>query len=523
MRQRLSLGIAVVVTIAGLVAVALWSSRPEYQVLYSGLSPDDAGAVVDELRAQKVPYRLTRGGDTIEVPTPSLYETRLSMAGKGLPSGGGGGFELFDKNSLPGTDFDNWVLWQRALQGELARTISSIGEVKSARVHLNIPRDSLYEDPVPPSASVLLELAGNSTIGDKQVRGIAHLVSSAVEKLAPENVTICDTFGNVLYGSGGGPDGPDSTFNMAKAYSEATTRRLQSMLDAMFGMHNTIVRAQVEVNMDAEETDEEQMEPVIQGPQAMVSREQTSEETYNNGGAGRGATAGIPANIVGTAARAAGEDGNGAYQSKEQTREYEFSKRVVRRKNKPGKVTRVSVAAVVDEALAAQGIDRVRDVLQAAAGIDLTRGDSIVVRPMKLRSAELAQEEEKSAKLAQVAQQRQDTVNNILRRGVPIVVAIILLAVLLRTAGEMRRGQQGQQQEPAAQGWDEGEMMMADGSMGDGMEQEYTDDYDGGPFMVSQDERDEEILVEELRRIAREQPEVLAEELRNLVNGADDR
>jgi len=356
------------------------------------------------------------------------------------------------------------------------------------------------------------------------VRGIAHLVSSAVEKLAPENVTICDTFGNVLYGSGGGPDGPDSTFNTAKAYSEAMTRRLQSMLDAMFGMHNTIVRAQIDVNMDAEETNEEQMEPVAQGPEAMVSREHTSEETYNNGGAGRGATAGVPANVVGTAARAAGEDGNGAYQSKEQTREYEFSKRVVHRKNKPGKVTRVSVAAVVDEALAAQGIDRVRDVLQAAAGIDLTRGDSIVVRPMKLRSAELAQEEEKSAKLAQVAQQRQDTVNNILRKGMPIVVAIILLAVLLRTAGEMRRGQRAQQQqEPAAQGWDESEMMMADASMGDGTEQEYAEDYDGGPFMVSQDERDEEMLVEELRRIAREQPEVLAEELRNLVNGADDR
>ncbi len=520
-RQRLTLAIAAAVTLAGLILVAVWSARPEYRVLYSGLSSEDAGAVVEELRSEKVPYRLARGGTSVEVPEGTLYETRLSMAGKGLPSGaGGGGFELFDKNSLPGTDFDNWVLWQRALQGELARTISALDEVGSARVHLNLPRESLYDDPVPPSASVLLDLRPTGGLGDRQVRGIAYMVSSAVEKLKPENVTICDTFGNVLYGSGGGADGPDTAFATAKAYSEALTRRLQSMLDAMFGTHYTIVRAQVDVNMDAEETNEEQVEPVGEGPNSLISREHTSEEIYNSNGAGEGGTTGVPSNVMG-AERAAGQDGNGAYQAKEETREYEVSKRVVRRTNKPGKIMRISVAAVVDESLAAQGIDRVRDVLQAAAGVDLSRGDSIVVRPLKLRSAELAAEEEKDAKLAQVAQQRQDTVNNLLRKGVPIVVIVILLAVLLRTAGAMRRTQPASEQEQ--QVWAEGDMDMGEMEMGGEATEEYGEDYDGGPFMVPPDEREEEILVEELRRIAREQPEVLAEELRNLVNGADDR
>ncbi len=517
-RQRLALAVAAVATVIGLIVVAAWSSRPAYSVLYNGLAQEDAAAIVGELRSAKVPYRLAANGGSIEVPTPSLYETRLNLAAKGMPSHSIIGFELFDRSGLPGTDFSNNVNLQRALQGELSRTICSLSAVKSARVHLSMPRESLYADATPPTASVLLDLGADGSVRPDQVRGIARLVASAVDKLSFQNVTVMDTLGNVLFGSGQvGNDLADSTLGTSKAFSEALTARLQTMLDSMFGAHRTIVRAQADLDMDAEETSEERMEPAAQDRAAAVSKEHTTQETYSGARSTTGGVSGVPANVLGGAAAATAER-DGTYRSTDQTREYEFSKKTTRRTRHPGRVTRVTVAAVVDESLAGQGVDRVREVLEAAAGVDTTRGDTVVVRPMKLKAAELADKEEKLAQIAEVSLQRQATIDVLVRRGLPALVILILLAVVIRTAGDFRRaaGGTGYQGPTADTSEFEEEEVAPDLSTMSHDDPRYQ------ALAADEEEREEEeLLAEELRRFAREQPEVLAEELRNLVSAQD--
>jgi flagellar M-ring protein FliF len=517
-RQRIALSAVTGLCLVALVAVGVWSSRPAYSVLYSGLSAEDASAVVEELRAQKTPYRLAAGGGRIEVPTTALYETRLTLASKGLPSHSSVGFELFDRSSLPGTDFSNTVNLQRALQGELARTICALSEVRSARVHLSMPRENLYEEPTPPSASVLLDLGPTGSLKPEQVRGIVYLVASAVQNLRPADVTVVDSNGNVLSGAGSGLDLSDTVFSTSKAYSEALTNRLQTMLDAMFGVHRTIVRAQAELNLDAEESSEERMEPAGANQSPAISKEHATRETYNGGASSVGGASGVPARVLGGGTTTGVS--NGTYQSTEETREYEFSKKTTTRRGRPGRITRLTVAAVVDESLAQVGVDKVREVLQAAAGIDPARGDSIVVRPMKLKSAEEADKEEKELAVAQVAQERQALLERMMRWGLPFTIVLILAGVLVRTVSELRHAlvpaeaeytEQLSEQQPDSAEAQAHEEMAAHLAAAADIPTTAED-------AVSEQARQ---AVEELQRLAREQPDLLAEQLRSLVSGPE--
>ncbi len=523
-RPRLMLTVAVISTLLGLAVVGYWSSRPDYAVLYSGLSQEDASAILEELRTDKIPFKLAGGGAAILVPATALYETRLAIAGKGMPSGSVIGFEVFDRSGLPGTDFSNTVNLQRALQGELSRTISALSEVRAARVHLSMPRESLYSEPTPPTASVLLNLGMNGDVDAKQVRGIAYLVASAVDGLAFRDVTIVDTAGRVLQGSSqDGTEFPDTTLATAKTYSEALTRRLQTMLDSMFGANMTIVRVQAELDMDAEESDEQQVEPLPDAKTQGVSREHSSEERYNGIGVAGGGLSGVPSNLTGSGDRTSSQDGSD-YTSIEETKEYEFSRKTTRRKRRPGRVTRLCVAAVVDDNLPSQATERVREVLAAAAGIDADRGDEIVVRQMELKAAELADKDAKDLELAQIAEKRDALVALLLRQGFPALVALLLLAVAIRTVGELRRVAVS---DPRAR---------TDGQPPD--RHEFTGDMtspepqpailESAPPMMAQTESafnaqpsEDEQLADELRRIARERPELLAGELRHLVGGPD--
>ena len=510
-RQRITLGIASAVMLIGLGAVGLWSSQPGYSVLYSGLAPADASAVVEELTSAKTPYRLAEKGGSIEVPSGKLYETRLALAGKGLPSSGGVGFELFDQSTLPGTDFSNNVNLQRALQGELGRTICALQSVRSARVHLALPHESLYEDPAPPTASVLLDLGPGGSLAPGQVRGIAYLVASAVDKLKPQNVTIIDSLGTILHGGGDAAgDLGETSLAAAKAFSDSMSTKLQTMLDAMFGPHKTIVRVQAELNLDTEESSEERVQPASANAKNAVVREHTSEEQYKGGGSAGGGFAGVPTSLAG-ATKAGATDAAGDYRNSDQTREYEFSKLTTRRQVHPGKVQRLAVAAVVDEE-AAVNADRVREVLQAAAGLNLARGDTIVVRPMKLKAAELADADAKDAQAANASDARQKTIDMLLRRGMPLAVALVLLAAFVRTMNEFRRVADI----PEAAALDAARGVASAGALRDPVA-------DGARQAASpaDEAQEEDELIEELRRIAREKPDALAQELRMLVSGQD--
>src|SRR5216110_675179 len=186
-------------SLTAVLALAWWVQRPLYRPLFTNLAAEDASAIVEALRAEKAPFRLEDGGRAILVPAERLYELRLALASRGLPEGGGVGFEIFDKQTLGQTDFLQRLNYQRALQGELGRTIGQLGGVEAARVHLALPERSLFvAEDRRPSASVVVKLVQGRTLSAAQIDGIVHLVAASVEGLQPEAVTVVDEAGRIL-------------------------------------------------------------------------------------------------------------------------------------------------------------------------------------------------------------------------------------------------------------------------------------------------------------------------------------
>src|SRR5215468_3556450 len=197
--RRVALLATAVGSVALVLGLAWWVQQPIYRPLFTNLSPEDAASIVEALKAQKVSYQIEDGGRAVLVPAERLYELRLTLASKGLPEGGGVGFELFDRQTLGQTDFLQRLNYQRALQGELARTIGQLGGVESARVHLALPERSLFvAENRRPSASVVVKLRPGHVLADDQIAGVVHLVAASVEGLKPADVTVVDINGQVL-------------------------------------------------------------------------------------------------------------------------------------------------------------------------------------------------------------------------------------------------------------------------------------------------------------------------------------
>jgi flagellar M-ring protein FliF len=282
--QRLSLsqkaGLSAVVlgAVAMLAAVAFWASRPDYALLFANLSSTDAGKVVETLQADRIKYQIRDGGSAVFVPRQDVYELRLRFAGEGLISDGPAGYELFDAGTLGMTDFMQKLNLKRALEGELARTISSIRQVDIARVHLVIPERSPFRaSQTQPSASVVLKLAGNNRLGQDQIEGITALVAGAVEGLDPTQVTVLDTRGTMLSSPSRAAGENLETSNQLKhqrAIEQHLTEKSQSLLDQMLGPGNSVVR--VAANVDFSRSIAER--DIIDPESATVVSEERLEE-----------------------------------------------------------------------------------------------------------------------------------------------------------------------------------------------------------------------------------------------------
>src|SRR5690349_15119948 len=203
--KRLGILVALAAAVAALVSVTLWTQQPDMQVLFANLATEDAGAIVEKLKEAKVPYELGASGTSILVPSAQVHDLRLQMAGQGLPHGGGVGFEIFDRSTLGMSEFVQKLNYRRALQGELARTITQMPDVARARVHLAVPERRLFSsDHDRPRASVVLSLRASNALSRGQIQGIVHLVASSVEGLQPRDVTVVDGNGRLLSEGGGG-------------------------------------------------------------------------------------------------------------------------------------------------------------------------------------------------------------------------------------------------------------------------------------------------------------------------------
>ena len=276
--RNLSILLILLLSIVGFGSLIFWNSQPDLQVLFSNLAPDDAGEMVNKLKEKKIPFRLSHSGTTLLVPKDQVYDLRLSFAAEGLPKGGGVGFEVFDRTNIGITDFVQKLNYQRALQGELSRTIRQIKEIEQARVHIVTPKESLFiGEQKKPTASVFIKTRSGMTPGPPQVEGIVHLVASAVEGLDPGNITVVDTSGKIL------SKRSDSTLvgqltttqlEYQKNSEEGLKKKVQGMLEGVLGPNKAIARVSMDIDFQQVDITEERYEPstVLRSEQKNVER-----------------------------------------------------------------------------------------------------------------------------------------------------------------------------------------------------------------------------------------------------------
>jgi flagellar M-ring protein FliF len=381
--QNQKIGLMFVGVTAILAVGLMFFLRPpqQYQTAFSGLASEDAAAIVENLQSSGVPYELTSDGTTIRVPKERVADVRLSAASAGLPKGGSVGFELFDKSSFGITEFAQQVNYQRALEGELQRTINRIDSIASSRVHIVIPEETLFSDEQQPTtAAVVIQFKPGGDLTEAQVKGVTHLVASSVPGLKPENLTVVNEAGALIWS---GEDesstfaGADDNFEMQKAYERDLGRELEAMVGRVVGNGQAAVRVSAMLNWDAKTTESEIYSP--DGTQAQVRSQHETTDTTTGTTSAPGGEPGTDAN---TDTYQEGTTGAGSTESTstDKTTNYELSKKVEHIVQAPGKLERLSVAVVLNgKEVDPVVTQEIQNVLTAAAGIVPARGDTITV------------------------------------------------------------------------------------------------------------------------------------------------
>ncbi len=385
------------VLVAGLATVFLYSGRPDYAPLLVSSDPAESGRVVDTLKELNIPYRLSQGGTRVEVPQDRVYEARMQLAQKGMPTKGVG-FEILDRNTFGLTSFLQKVNYQRALQGEIEKTIMQLEGVEGARVHLVIPEEKLFtEEEKEPTASVVVKLRPETSLREIQVEAIANLVANSVEGLSPERVTILDDRGNILASGAGETSTLLSVANLTatqlqvkKDVEETLTRQIQSMLEGVLGYRQAVVRVSADLDFERREGEKEIYEPVV-GAEGVMRSTQEVEEKYQGQAAQPGGKPGVASNIPLYGEEEQSQQASN-YNRRESTTNYEVNRILERYATSPGRIKKLSVAVLVDSTLPPEAVEKVRKVVQAAAGLDLARGDMVIVESLPF--SRTAEEEE---------------------------------------------------------------------------------------------------------------------------------
>ena len=352
------------------------ASAPSYTTMLTGLDPAETGKITAALDSSGVGYQIENNGTGLAVVKGQVAQARIALAEKGLPGKGQPGFELFDKQKLGASDFQQKVTYQRALEGQIASTIGQIQGVSGAQVSLVLPEDQLFsQDQTPATAAVLL--SGSATSLDPSaVRGIASLVSSSVKGLKPANVSITDASGTLLWPNSDSSTGNGGGANKLTAQARYNTQ-LQGSLDAMLVQTLGADKARVQVSSDlnVDETSLDKLTYAKKGVPLKTTDE--TERLRGTGGASGGAT-GSASNLP-SYATSGSAGGNSNYQRKSTQTDFGVDKTVRRTKVAPGQVNRMSVGLVVDKSVPAAQVAQIKNAVSAAAGIDAKRGDVLNV------------------------------------------------------------------------------------------------------------------------------------------------
>jgi flagellar M-ring protein FliF len=364
-----------------IVALGTWAAvvalRPQYDVLFSRLSDADAASIVDQLKRQKLPYRLADNGSTIEVPAEQVHETRLNLMSAGIPLSGVVGFEIFDKQSLGVTDQSQRVSYQRALQGELARTIGALDDVKQARVHLVLPESTLFKrDRQEARAAVSLTLKNGATLSREQILGVQRLIAASVAGLDPAKIVITDQRGVTLSGDdslGSGSVSSGARLEMKRQIEDYVTHKVAKLLDSAYGPGQAIVSVDVALNFDEIKHTVQDLLPV-HGAGAGADRIGGIRHKHQVV-AGAGSADSLSDDMTGKEPSAAAANSTSDV-------EYEYGRSIEQVIAAPGGITRLSIGVIVPGELGAEKQQRITDLVRMAAGINEQRGDAVVVQPL---------------------------------------------------------------------------------------------------------------------------------------------
>ncbi|MCA9474735.1 MAG: flagellar M-ring protein FliF [Nitrospira sp.] len=349
--QRIGVVVVLALALATIPVLMMMGKEPDLVVLYSHLEPDDTRAIVQELGKLSVSYEVGESGNVIKVPAERVHELRLQLASLGLPESAGVGFEIFDRTTMGATPFTQQMNYRRALQGELARTISQISQVERVRVHLVIPEKRLFSsDQKAARAAVVLTLKRGSPLGGAQVQGIVHLVASSVEGLEASQVTVVDNHGKVLSQNAGDDDAhmTASQIETQRRVEHDLEQRVQTMLDQVLGQDKSVVRVTAPLEFRQVEITEESFDPNSQ----VVRSENRSQEKVMEQGGSRRPEQGVPgvSSNVPSGQTAGGSVGGGQKEAKRknETLNYELNRKVSKIVEPTGAIKRLSVAVLVD-------------------------------------------------------------------------------------------------------------------------------------------------------------------------------
>ena len=409
LKNRIGLMLAAALSIAILIAGWMWSQAPDYKVLFTGIADKDGGAVVAALAQMNVPYKMSESGGAILVPAPMVHELRLKLASQGLPKGGTSGFESMESPKFGITQFQEQVHYQRAIEGELARSIQSLSVVRGARVHIALPKQSVFlKDGQKATASVLVALYPGKTLERAQINGIMHLVSSSLPELSPKNVSVVDEHGNLLSPTGDATKGQLDANQLAYAQriEDSYNKRITDILSPLYGDGNVRAQVKAEIDFSENESTTEAFKPNSNAADATVRSMQVSEAP----GAGAGGASGVPgalsnqppgaatAPLNGGAATNPGGGTGGAAgpgaaggTKRDAITNYEVDKTVRHVRSSAGTVRRISAAVVVNHRktvsagktqsnpLSADEVTQINALVKEAIGFQKDRGDSINV------------------------------------------------------------------------------------------------------------------------------------------------
>jgi flagellar M-ring protein FliF len=432
--QRVLIIVIFLGIISSVISLVIWAGRPEYQILFSNLPPANASQVVTELQSSKIPYKLENGGQTILVPAKQVAELRLRFAENGYGVESVKGYELIDDSKIGMTTFMQELNLKRALEGELMKTINQFAEVRNCRVHLVLPENRLFEAQQSGSASVVVHLEPGRTLTERQVKGIASLVSNSVKGVKPENVVVVDSEGNLLSSA----SQENQEFSAAGTQWDLKSReenrlqqKIREIVESIVGPNNAVVKVALDMNF-------EQVERTLDVPDpdnVVVLSEEISTESGNDADS----TSGSRTNR----------------QRQNAITNYEVGRRVERYVGNTGTIRRLSVAVLVNgyyneratpdgkkewqySPRSAKELDQIAALVKSAVGFDEQRGDKVEVQNIQLSSNNYASDREYFEQA-----EKQKMTENLINRGLigaGLLIAFIIIRSLFKSMGKVVQG-----------------------------------------------------------------------------------